>query len=451
MIRVRNPLPLLTILASTLVLASGPNEGTRQDVIDLDPGYQAAFAAEPDLDTADVLAAINRWTGDLYGDHPDAALAYAWACLIDPTTAEIAGAWREAMAGAETVADRVRAIDRWNEENLCHTQMLETFADRPGRDPWGLTTDGSPTYRKLLPSEMKAMRGLTGRISGKCMTLANLLIAGLVHVGVDPDDLVLVHVQMPGYQHGAAMASWDGTLIRTNNHRIGLAYGAGSPPVLPPAPMPVLALYNHRFYSPGGFTVPVGALNEGALDGDAPLMPQFVARCCGGAPVPEAAHPADYPFADPPRFREVLFTGDHAGAGAAPWLAKYAYQSLYVKHPGHYLRASLREPHARELARELTDPAAMLRWLRDEVAEGSIFPDSGERIMTADQVVVFRTGGPADRGLLLLTLLAHHERDGELLLDREAAVVHAGDDWWDMRTLRRTEPLRSAALRIAAS
>jgi hypothetical protein len=434
---------LLAIFLSVMIMlsASCPAGG-------LDRKYLESAKSEPELSEKDVMAAINRWTGEIYGGSDAAALAYTWACLIDPATADIAAEWRKATAGCPTVEEKVAAIDAWNNENMCHTQMLEDFADKPGKDPWGSTLEGTPTFRKLLPSEMKAMERLTGRISGKCMTLANLLLAAFVHMDIDPDDIAIVHVQMPNFQHGAAMFMWDGEMVRTNNHRIGMFYGPGAPPAFPPAPMPVIALYNNRFYSPGGFSAPAGCMNKGAFDGDGTLMEKIVEKCCGGAEIPQAGKKANFDFSDPGKLRRELLGGKGAGDETAA-LAKYAYQSLYVKHPEYYLKASLREPHVRELAAGLDGIDAIIRWVRENTEAESIFPDAAERIMTADQVIVFGTGGPADRAVLLWTLLKHKGIDSEIIITEDNAYVCAGGACCAMDAVRVTQMIGEPVITVS--
>ena len=90
----------------------------------------------------------------------------------------------------------------------------------------------------------------------------------------------------------------------------------------------------------------------------------------------------------------------------------------------------------------------MLEWMRHNLEEGSIFPDAEERIMTADQVIVFKTGSPADRGVLLWTLLKHKGIDSELILTGDTAVVHAGQVWCDMKTIQLTEPVENPEMVI---
>ena len=357
-----------------LLMLLGSQSQAASSGVSLDPSLLATASNEPHLEEADVLAAVNRWNTELYGDHPQAALAYTWACQLDPVTAEIADALREVMKGAKTVEERVAAIDAWNVAHMSHTQMQPQFSELAGKDPWGLTSEGKPTFRKLLPSEMKAMEALTGKISGKCMSLANLLLCGLTQIGVSPENMAVIHVQMGNWTHAAAMFLWDGELVRTNNHRLGMFYGPGYRAPYPPAPTPILALYNQSFFNGGGYDAQVGILYDGTIASDRPLMNQLVEILGGPKVIPESVEPIAAPFANPTRFREWIFSGDDHNLGIVPWLTRYAYQSIYVKHPEYYLTASMREPHARDLATKLIEPMAMLDWMRNKLADGRHFP-----------------------------------------------------------------------------
>jgi hypothetical protein len=94
----------------------------------------------------------------------------------------------------------------------------------------------------------------------------------------------------------------------------------------------------------------------------------------------------------------------------------------------------------------------MLEWIRHELTgNATIFPDATGRIMTADQVIVFGTGGPADRGMLLCTLLRHQGIPAELVLTVDGAYVHAGEVWCDMATTDLVRPATETVLVIGKS
>jgi hypothetical protein len=108
-------------------------------------------------------------------------------------------------------------------------------------------------------------------------------------------------------------------------------------------------------------------------------------------------------------------------------LATYAYQSLGVSDPESYLKASAQAPRARELASELKDDADVARWIRENVAYGPIFEESAQRIMTAEDVIVFRRGGWKDQAVLASVLLKRMGYSPEMFVTADNAFVVLGD------------------------
>jgi len=416
----------LLVLAGLTVISVPVGAQDEAETV-LVPRYLETIGQEITPETATIMTAINRWHSDLYPDDPLAATAYHRACLIDPVTFKLARTWEEVSAGASTTAEKVIQIDTWNSRNLCHTQAQTMFQNFPGSDPWGFATDGGPTYRKLLPSEMEAMRGLTGRISGKCMTLANLLTAAFIHLGVDPRDIVMVISRQDQMRHGAALLVWDGVPIMTNNHRMAPLY-MGLAPDTNPVPLTVEALYNQAFFAGIDFVIPAEGLGRELFASDGYLMPAFVQRYSQEEAVPEAFTDPSALLADPARFREQIFAepGDLDGA----WLTRYAYQSLYVARPERYVQASMLESHTRDLAGQIHEPDEIITWIRENISYGSIFADAADRIMTTDQVLVFDRGGWKDQGVLACALMALNGYEPELLICPETALVA-----WDGRVV----------------
>lgn len=56
----------------------------------------------------------------------------------------------------------------------------------------------------------------------------------------------------------------------------------------------------------------------------------------------------------------------------------------------------------------------VLDWMRRNLAEGSIFPDCQSRIMTSDQVMVFRTGNMIDKSILFCAIVANHGNEARI-------------------------------------
>jgi hypothetical protein len=139
--------------------------------------------------------------------------------------------------------------------------------------------------------------------------------------------------------------------------------------------------------------------------------------------------------ADKDRLFPLVF-GDSAPAELAKSfiLSRYAYQSLYVKDPEIYLKASIRTPRALELARTLKNKDTIFDWIKTHVSYGSIFEDSSDRIMTADEVIVFRKGSLKDQAVLASSLLKLRGYNPQISITGRDAFVTVGNETYDAKT-----------------
>jgi len=123
---------------------------------------------------------------------------------------------------------------------------------------------------------------------------------------------------------------------------------------------------------------------------------------------------------------------------------KYAYQSLHVEKPELYLRASLRSPRAIELAERLGSADEIIEWIKKNVGEiiewikknvgtGSIFEEYQERVMLADQVIVFKTGGLKDQAILAFTLLKLKGYDPVVTVTTDTVYVEFDGRMYDVK------------------
>lgn len=391
----------------------------------LSPQLVELTRTECAVDARDAIEAINRWTGELYPYNEKASCAYMLAMLLDPVTAQVREAFERASAGGGgTPAEKIAQINEWTLAHMSHTQFDPAFADFPANDPWG-TIDTGPggTYRKLLPSEMKAMRFHTGRISGKCMTLAHLIAGAFLQMGVAPDDLFILHMRTgPRMTHGAALFRYEGELFTINNMAVGpapLENGTNA------HPLEVIGLYNHLLQQPCHLAMAAGTTDAALLSNAPSLLDGFVENYRLDARLTEHPHALPCPLAD--RHALLRCVVEQSPASEVACLTKYAYQSLYVTHPEYYVAASLRTSAPYELAKALGDARggaeAVFAWIAGHIAGGSIFPDHGHRIMTADQVLVFQQGSPKDKAVLAATMLTHLGIDSEMLLTDADAYV----------------------------
>jgi hypothetical protein len=129
----------------------------------------------------------------------------------------------------------------------------------------------------------------------------------------------------------------------------------------------------------------------------------------------------------------AIFGKSNATNGLAV-LTKYAYQSLYVKNPELYVRASLRAPQAKELTGRLDSADDIITWITTNVTQGSIFGDEENRIMVADQVIVFKTGGPKDQAVLACTLLTLKGYHPVMTITTESAYLQYEGKIYDAQT-----------------
>ncbi|MBN2602358.1 MAG: hypothetical protein JXR87_10225, partial [Candidatus Marinimicrobia bacterium] len=299
-----------------------------------------------------------------------------------------------------------------------HTQTEAMFTEIPWHDPWGLDLpSGQARYKKLLPTEMKAMSGLTGKISGKCMTLAHLLAGIFYWLGSEQDDIMIFVTQNPGYRHANAMLIYEDSLIFTNNQYLALIsdYPDGSIP----GPISILGIYNHEKAINWEYTIQ-DYLSVSTFKGSESAMETF----CNYFNVAPQCIFKPYQL-DHFRSRRDLVDKIYSNRlnSELAFLSKYAAQSLYVKHPEYYLKASIQCSGPKDLAVTFSSPDDVFNWVQSNLDSCSIFPESGEHIMTADQVLVFKTGSIKDKAVFAFTILAHLGIKPVLYLGPDDAVI----------------------------
>ena len=74
--------------------------------------------------------------------------------------------------------------------------------------------------------------------------------------------------------------------------------------------------------------------------------------------------------------------------------------------------------------------------MRETLADGSIFPDCEGRVMTSDEVIVFKTGNPIDKAVLLCALVANHGARANIETTNGRVTVRTDDALIDMHELQ---------------
>ncbi len=412
-------------------------ENATEIEIQLNTEYVEAAKHENELNESDILGCINRWHYELYPSNHRVSTPYMLANLMDPVTAEVAAELKEIIRDCKTTEEKIQKLRDWSVANLSHTQMGPEFQGYPGNEPWGLSYFwGGPTFKKLIPSEMKAMRLHTGKISGKCMTLANFLSSVFIHLGANPDDVVLLLVVLPKARHGVAFVKYEGEILFINNYDFMPAIIA-----VPrnPSAVPMEGIYNHKSIKEVNFWIAPDFLDNGFLSSQKSLMQTFIDHFGLESVLPDYNQAFNFPLQDPDQLKATIFKNqDHTEYGD---LAKYAYQSLYVKYPEYYLTASFRTSGARFVAEELETVQDVFDWIKSHIRFGSIFPESEERLMTADQVLVFQQGSLKDQAVLAYSILKHKGYDPVIKLTSENAYVEVdskifeANDWQEIKSI----------------
>jgi len=375
---------------------------------------------EPDIPEGDILAVINKWNHEIV-ESSDPRFLPSWmlASLMDPVVSDIV---ENLHTDPENLEKSVEILRLWTQENEAHTQGLPVFAYTPGNDPWGTVPNPwgykIPTYKKLLPSEMKAMSIFSGKITGKCMTLANLNACLFRFMGADPDNVVVVRTKT----HGVGLVKFGGRVYLINNNSIIEINGSIREEIVSRT---FSGLWTESFSVSKEFI-----LNEDVLDSQDTLLDAIWRVNWGTDPPPRTVLlPGKIQRTD---VLSAVF-GEFNAANRLAVLTKYAYQSLHVGKPELYLKASVRSPRAIELAERLGSADEIIEWIKKNVGTGSIFEEYQERVMLADQVIVFKTGGLKDQAVLAFTLLKLKGYDPVVTVTTDTVYVEFDGRMYDVK------------------
>ena len=382
--------------------------------------FRKAVLMEPDISEGDIIIVINKWNHELV-ESLDSSYLTSWmlASFIDPVVYDII---EELHVEGKDPAQAVETLRQWALLNEAHTQGLPQFSHTSGNDPWGAVLMSSgikrPTYKKLLPSEMKAMSIFSGKITGKCMTLANLNVCLFRLLGAEPDNAVVIRTP----NHGVGLCKFGDTVYFINNTDIREVDDEAREWL---TSRTFAGLWTESISINKGFVI-----NDDVFSSPDSLLCAIWKANWGVEPPRHASLlPSDI---QRDTALSAIFGKSNATNGLAV-LTKYAYQSLYVKNPELYLRASLRAPKAIELAGRLDSPDDIITWIKTNVTPGSIFGDE-ERIMVADQVIVFKTGAPKDQAVLAFTLLKLRGYQPVLTMTTESAYIECDGRIYDAGT-----------------
>lgn len=374
---------------------------------------KVTFKEKEDIPKGDVLTVINKWHFELYRSKMKLFPILIKACMIDEVTHDIINDLN--LSSLDDEKD-IEKINSWTLDNMAHTQTLPDFKEEPGRDPWG-AVNGRPIYKKLLPSEMKAMSIYSGKITGKCGTLANLNYSIFRLLGINSDNIV--NLRIDGHTFG--LAKLNDKIIVLNNNKIKLLDDS--------LRSWVKEKTYYGFYNDAISVYKEMIINDDILDAEDDLLDAI----CKVNNIEIEKEGADF-LGDKSDRDKIISATFSDNQSTSLILTKYAYQSLYVKKPELYLEASLRAPKAIELANKLVTVEDIFAWIKNNISYGSIFQDYKERIMLADQVIVLKTGGLKDQALLAYTLLKLKGHEPEIKITKDNIYIDLGSKIYNVES-----------------
>jgi len=354
--------------------------GCTSDTVEVDMSedkYEESVIFEQDqslLSEAELITLVNKWHKDLFASTnlrlmPILLNAY----LVDPVLDEIID---QQKFGNNFNAETVQLLGDWSENAIAHTQLLEDFKSEPGKDPWGVS-EGIPTFKKLLPSEMLAMSKFSSKYTGKCGSIANSLYAIMRKMG---------------------MKSEDGVIARLGNHTIGLFKVEDKIYVIDNNYVGELSekfiekvsryryygFYNDQVSFKGSFKITLEMLKSSN---------SIIEEIITGNSIKE----------------EDLFRMNMNSD-----YIDFATQSMNVDDQSIYVEASSIGPVVTELSSQLEDFESITNWVENNITTQHILKIDNS-IQTADQTIVFSSGDESDKGLLILSIMKIKDIKGELV------------------------------------
>ncbi len=359
-----------------------------------------SYSVSSQVSEKEKVAVINRWHYVLLGSQ-DMKLfpSIITANMIDPATREIL----DLISVNQLNNDRqIYQFSKWVHDHFTHTQGLSIFKNEVGKDPWGAVR-GTPLYKKLIASEMRAMHIYSNKsMTGKCGSLVNEIVSMFRLLGVHSNNTAIFRIK----GHSFGLVKIEEKLYLINNNRI---YSVNQKILDWILEKNYLGLHNDRvsvkkefklkeetLYEPGFLIENIFKEEKWNLSNYTLIKTDIT----------------NYDISNP----EELFQNEIFQENKYLKLAQYAYQSLYIPDPEIYLKASTKGPHLNKLAEDLNDLEDIFNWLQENIENKSIFKFDDDRIMTAEQVIVFKKGGINDQGLLIASLLKQWGYNPKLLI-----------------------------------
>lgn len=376
------------------------------------------------------IAIINRWHYVLY-DSQNMKLfpSIITANMIDPISREILDLINVNHLNNER---QIYQFSKWVHDHFTHTQGLSIFKNEVGKDPWGAVS-GTPLYKKLIASEMRAMYIYSFKsMTGKCGSLVNEIVSMMRLLGVHSNNTAILRVR----GHSFGLVKIEEKLYLINNNNI---YPVNQKILNWILDQFYLGLHNDRIAIDKPFQI-----NESTLLSSGFLIDNIFNEQQWNLSnyILIESDITNYDISKPGElFKNKIFQENKFLK-----LAQYAYQSLYISDPEIYIKASTKGPHLNKLAEDLTNVDDIFNWLQENIESKSIFKFDEDRVMTADQVIVFKKGSNRDQGILIASLLKLWGYNPKLLIAEHNSFIKYEDGIIDVENKKLVDELTTTQI-----
>ncbi|MBI5207230.1 MAG: alpha/beta fold hydrolase [Candidatus Firestonebacteria bacterium] len=318
-------------------------------------------------------------------------------------------------------------LQLFNQKMIFNPQLLKIYNKQyfPMKDPWGKRYGYDPLGREINIDEMYAMERITGKISGKSASISLFNIALLRILGIQPENVFAVHLKgSPG--HTIVSFSIDNEFYIINDNMLF----PGERVSWPKKEMEIYGIYNDAFYLSSN-------METNFQDGDIEHIKYFMENVFKDlswknlrTKKVELGEPIYFPL----KLKRIpsgeitnkiqleVFKKSANNPESQYTYAKYAFQSLLVKHLEVYALAAKKSYYVKKLAESLKTQKSIIDWMNTNLRKNSIFNDES-RIMMPDEVITYKTGNFFDQALLLWSFMNNNGRRAWIILTEKDSYL----------------------------
>ncbi len=298
--------------------------------------------------------------------------------------------------------ENLNKLKHWFKENIIHTQSLQQFQHLPGKDPRN-TFKKLPSYKALIPQEMFAEGKLSNNVAtGKCGTIATLRYSILRKNGIDEKNIFIVRSNKRGHEICIFAFQWE--IYIADNTELRQISKLTLEQKERYINWPCSWFYWKTFFSKSEFPLNIEGIHQ---------------------------KKTLYEY-----FKEVSENRwnmqsleERIGKKEINELIKYGLQEIEVKKFDLYIGAFEKWPLVKELAKKVHDRNDICIRIKDNIKEDTSIFNEKNRIMSPDQVILFKQWTARDRAMLghilsnLLKIPTKITEESKVIYDKKEYIL----------------------------